>query len=257
MALALGGGAARGFAHVGVIEVLEQAGIKPDLIVGTSAGSLVGALYASGMSATELRKAAMSLDEGVLGDWTIGGRGVLKGRALQDLVNRMVGNRPIERFPVPYAAVACDLYNGNPLLLQRGDAGVAVRASSAVPGVFEPVVIGGREYVDGGLVSPVPVRPARELGGDDVIAVDISAKPRFQDTDTLPRVLLQTFTIMSQQLAAAELREADVVVAPKVGDLGSGDFGRRQLAIDEGRRAATAALPALRSALSRAGASRA
>lgn len=251
IALALGGGAARGFAHVGVIEVLEQAGLKPDLVVGTSAGSLVGALYASGMSATALRSAALSLDEGALGDWTLGGRGVLKGRALQDLVNRMVGHRPIERFPIPYAAVACDLYDGRALLVRRGDAGVAVRASSAVPGVFEPVQIGGREYVDGGLVSPVPVRPARELGGTYVIAVDISSKPRFQETDTLPRVLLQTFTIMSQHLAAQELREADLVVAPAVGDLGSGDFRQRNLAIEEGRRAALAALPALRAATAR------
>jgi NTE family protein len=249
VALALGGGAARGFAHVGVIEVLEQAGLKPDVVVGTSAGSLVGALYASGMPVTALRQAAMSLDEGALGDWTLGARGVLKGKALQDMVNRLVANKPIERFPIPFAAVACDLYTGRPLLIRKGEAGLAVRASSAVPGVFEPVSISGRDYVDGGVVSPVPVRAARELGGGYVIAVDISAKPRFQSTDTLPQVVLQTFTIMSQQLAAQELRDADIVLAPAVGDLGSGDFRQRQRAIDEGRRSAFAALPALREAI--------
>lgn len=251
IALALGGGAARGFAHVGVIEALTQAGVKADLVVGTSAGSLVGALHASGMNPAALRSAALSLEEGALGDWTLGSKGLLKGRALQDLVNRMVGSRPIERFPVPYAAVACDLYNGRARLLRSGDAGLAVRASSAVPGVFEPVRIDGREYVDGGLVSPVPVRPARELGADIVIAVDIGSRPVFQETDTMARVLLQTFTIMSQHLAAQELREADVVVAPAIGDLGSGDFRQRTLAIEEGRKAASAALPAIRAAIAR------
>lgn len=249
IALALGGGAARGFAHVGVIEVLEQAGVRPDLIVGTSAGSLVGALYASGMTPAALRGAALSLDEGVLGDWTIGARGVLRGRALQDMVNRLVGGRPIERFPIPFAAIACDLYNGRPTMMRAGDAGRAVRASSAVPGVFEPVKIEGREYVDGGVVSPVPVRSARGLGGEIVIAVDISSKPRFQQTDTLAQVLLQTFTIMGERLAEHELHEADVVVAPLVGDLGSGDFTQRTLAIQEGQRAARAVLPQLRAAI--------
>lgn len=247
--LALGGGAARGFAHVGVIEVLERAGFRPDLVVGTSAGSLVGALYASGMPPAVLRRTALSLEEGVLGDWSLSVRGLLRGKALQDLVNRLVVHRPIERFAIPFAAIACDLYDGRAVQLRAGDAGLAVRASSAVPGVFEPVAIGGREYVDGGLVSPVPVRAARALGADYVIAVDIAAKPRFQETGSLPKVLLQTFAIMSQHLAVQELRDADLVLSPAVGDLSSADFGRRALAIEEGERAALAALPALRAAM--------
>lgn len=255
LALALGGGAARGFAHVGVVEALERAGLRPDLIVGTSAGSLVGALYASGLDGPGLHRAALSLEEGVLGDWTLTGRGLLRGRALQDLVNRLVASRPIERFAIPYAAVVTDLYNGRAMLLRQGDAGVAVRASSAVPGVFEPVSIGGREYVDGGLSSPVPVRAARGLGADVVVAVDIAAQPRFQETDTLPRVLLQTFAIMASHLADNELREADVVIRPSVGDLSSADFSQRALAIAEGERAALAALAAIRAALANRAAS--
>ena len=250
LALALGGGAARGFAHVGVIEVLERAGIRPDLVVGTSAGSLVGALYCGGLDPTALRQAAMSLEEGTLGDWSLTVRGVLRGRALQDTVNRLVGGRTIERFRVPFAAVTTDLYNGELRLLRQGDAGLAVRASSAVPGVFEPVSIGGREYVDGGVVSPVPVRVARSLGAELVVAVDISAKPKFQETDSLVRVLLQTFAIMSQRLASAELREADVVVVPAIGDLSSADFGNRTLAMAEGARAMQEALPRLKELIS-------
>ena len=249
VALALGGGAARGFAHVGVIEVLEQAGIRVDLVVGTSAGSVVGALYASGMNARTLRESALALEEGLLGDWALNVRGFLRGRALQDAVNRWVGSRPIERFPIPYAAVLTDLYDGSLKLARSGDAGQAVRASSAVPGLFEPVRIGEREYVDGGLVSPVPVRVARSLGADLVIAVDISAKPRFQETDSLPRVLLQAFAIMSQHLAAPELREADVALAPAVGDRGSADFTDRVGAMALGAQAMRAALPALQQRL--------
>jgi NTE family protein len=250
LALALGGGAARGFAHVGVIEVLEQAGIRPDLVVGTSAGSVVGALYASGMSVRALREAALALEEGMLGDWSLSVRGVLRGRALQDAVNRWVGGRPIERFALPFAAVMTDLYDGSLRLARTGDAGQAVRASSAVPGVFEPVRIGNREYVDGGLVSPVPVRVARSLGADLVIAVDISAKPRFQETDSLPRVLLQAFSIMSLHLAEPEMREADVRVLPAVGDRGSVDFSDRKGAMALGAQSMRAALPALQSRLS-------
>ena len=249
VALALGGGAARGFAHVGVIEVLEQAGIRVDLVVGTSAGSVVGALYASGMNARTLRESALALEEGLLGDWALNVRGFLRGRALQDAVNRWVGSRPIERFPIPYAAVLTDLYDGSLKLARSGDAGQAVRASSAVPGLFEPVRIGEREYVDGGLVSPVPVRVARSLGADLVIAVDISAKPRFQETDSLPRVLLQAFAIMSQHLAAPELREADVALAPAVGDRGSADFSDRVGAMALGAQAMRAALPSLQQRL--------
>jgi NTE family protein len=249
VALALGGGAARGFAHVGVIEVLEQAGIRIDLVVGTSAGSVVGALYASGMNARTLRESALTLEEGLLGDWALNVRGFLRGRALQDAVNRWVGSRPIERFPIPYAAVLTDLYDGSLKLARSGDAGQAVRASSAVPGLFEPVRIGEREFVDGGLVSPVPVRVARSLGADLVIAVDISAKPRFQETDSLPRVLLQAFAIMSQHLAAPELREADIALAPAVGDRGSADFSDRIGAMALGAQAMRAALPALQQRL--------
>jgi NTE family protein len=243
--LALGGGAARGFAHVGVIAALESAGIVPDIVTGTSAGSVVGALYASGMSAGRLRRTALALEEGGLGDWSLSGRGLLRGQALQDLVNRLLENRPIERFPRTFAATATDLYNGRLVLLRSGNPGRAVRASSAVPGLFQPVAIDGREYVDGGVASPVPVRAARELGADRVIAVDISAKPVFQQTDSMAGILLQTFAIMGQRLAAAELREADWVIAPAVGDLSGADFASRELAMAEGERAARGVLPVL------------
>jgi NTE family protein len=243
--LALGGGAARGFAHVGVIKVLEEAGIKTDWIVGTSAGSLVGALYASGMNAVSLRAAALALDESMLGDWSLSLRSVVRGQALQDYVNRLLAGKRIEQFPRRFAATATDLYNGQLRLFVSGDTGLAVRASSSVPAVFEPVSFEGREYVDGGLVSPIPARATRRLGCDVVIAVDISAKPWFQATDTLPKVLLQTFAIMGSKLAEEELSEADIVIRPTVSDLGATSFEARARSMQEGENAIRAQMPKL------------
>ncbi|NBO89518.1 MAG: patatin-like phospholipase family protein [Betaproteobacteria bacterium] len=177
LGLALGGGAARGFAHVGVIQVLEEAGIQPQLVVGTSAGSLVAALYASGKNGAQLQRVAETMEEATLTDWTIPwlSRGMMRGDALARYVSSQTGGRRIEDVRVPLGIVATDLHSGQGMLFQRGDIATAVRASSAVPSVFEPVRIGGRDYVDGGLVSPVPVRYARQMGADLVVAVDISS----------------------------------------------------------------------------------
>ncbi|MBZ8143805.1 esterase, partial [Rubrivivax gelatinosus] len=175
--LALGGGAARGFSHIGVIQVLEENGIRPDLVAGTSAGSLVAALYASGKTGAELGMLAMTMDEGAITDWAFPGRALLRGEALARYVREHTGGRAIEQMRLPLGIVATDLDSGAAILFQRGDTGTAVRASSAVPAVFQPVTIGGREYVDGGLVSPVPVRFARQMGAELVIAIDISAVP--------------------------------------------------------------------------------
>jgi NTE family protein len=235
--LALGGGAARGFAHVGVISVLEAAGIQPEWIVGTSAGSLVGALYASGLNASSLRTQALALDESLLGDWQLNTRGVIRGKGLQDYVNRLVGQRRIEQFPRRFAATATDLYNGNLRLFVSGDCGMVVRASSSVPTVFEPVSFEGREYVDGGLTSPIPVRSTKRLGCDIVIGVDISAKPSYQATETVGQILLQTFAIMGRSLAEQEMEDADIRLRPDVGDLGAASFESRKRAIEDGEKA--------------------
>ena len=246
IALALGGGAARGFAHIGVIQVLEENGIKPDLVVGTSAGSLVAALYASGKSGTELATMADTMDETALTDWSFPGRGLLRGEALAKFVRDNTAGRSIEQMRLPLGIVATDLDNGAPILFQRGDPGVAVRASSAVPAVFQPVKIGTREYVDGGLVSPVPVRFAHQMGAELVIAVDITAVPDGNATSDPLRMLLQTFAIMGRSINNFELREADVVVRPKLAGVSSADFGARKRSILAGREAMLAALPDLR-----------
>ena len=249
--LALGGGAAKGFAHVGVIAVLEEAGLRPDYLVGTSAGSLVAALYASGKTSAELQKTAMSMEEATITDWMLPlvGRGVFRGDALGRFVNDAVGGRLIEDMRIPLGVVATDLGSGQAVLFQRGDTGTAVRASSAVPAVFVPVKINGRDYVDGGLVAPVPVRYARQMGAELVIAVDISTAPEDSPTKDTLQILLQTFSIMGKSINQHELRDADIVVRPSLVGLKSADFSARQRAIDAGRAAMLAALPALRARL--------
>jgi len=250
--LALGGGAARGFAHIGVIKALEAQGITPDFIAGTSAGAVVGALYASGMNSFELQKVGMALEENTLADWSLPNRGVLKGEALQDFVNEQVGQRPLEHLSKSFAAIATALKEGQMVAFRTGNTGMAVRASSAVPGVFQPVTIRGREYVDGGLTSPVPVRAVKAMGADFIIAVDVGNKPHWGKTDTTLNLLLRTYTIMGNSISKMEMEEADVVIRPSTPDVESTDFDARHTAILAGEQAVAAILPQLKAKLIKA-----
>jgi NTE family protein len=249
LGLALGGGAARGFAHIGVIQALEEAGIRPDLVVGTSAGSLVAALYAQGKTGAELAALALSMDEGALTDWAFPSRGVIRGEALARYVREQTGGLPIEQMKLPLGIVATDLDSGQGVLFQRGDTGAAVRASSAVPAVFQPVKIAGREYVDGGLVAPVPVRYARQMGATLVIAVDISTPPEGNNTGDTLKLLLQTFAIMGKTISQFELRAADFVVQPPLVGVSGADFTSRLRAIRSGRDTAAALMPQIKARL--------
>jgi NTE family protein len=246
--LALGGGAARGFAHVGVIAALEEAGIKPDLVVGTSAGSLVAAIYASGKNAAQLQQAALAMEEAEITDWTLPffGRGMLRGEALARYVNLQVNNKLMESMSIALGVVATDLRTGQGALFQRGDTGMAVRASSAVPSVFNPVKIGTAEYVDGGLVSPVPVRYARQMGAEVIIAVDISSAPEGNAADSQLQILLQTFAIMGKSINSFELKDAELVVRPELVGMKSGDFASKRRAMDAGKAAMQRAMPQLK-----------
>ncbi len=247
--LALGGGAARGFAHVGVIQVLEEAGLQPQVVAGTSAGSLVAALYASGKNSHELRRVAETMEEAEITDWMmpILNRGALRGEALARYVNTQVAGRPIEQMKIPLGIVATDLHTGEAVTFRRGNTGSAVRASSAVPAVFQPVRIGEREYVDGGLVAPVPVRQVREMGANFVIAVDISSDPEGNPAGDTFQILMQTFAIMGKSINSLALREAEFVVRPALSGVKSADFGARRRSIEAGRSVMLAMLPQLKS----------
>ena len=245
--IALGGGAAKGFAHIGVIKMLEANGIKPVVVSGTSAGSVVGALYASGMDAYAMQEKAFALDESKIRDVSLFSGGVVKGQKLQDYVNELVGGRTIEKMKKPFAAVATRLEDGERTVFVRGNTGQAVRASSSIPGVFEAVTIGKAHFVDGGVVSPVPVDAARELGADFVIAVDISSKANgIASPTSMLGNINQSIRIMGGKLGALELQRADIVIRPKVNDIGPADFEQKNRAILEGERAAQAALPQIK-----------
>jgi NTE family protein len=203
----------------------------------------VGALYASGMNGFALQQVALSMDEATLADWTITGRGMLRGEALQNFVNKAVSNKPMEQLAKPFGAVATDWASGQSITFSRGNAGQAVRASSSIPGVFSPVQIGNRSYVDGGLVSPVPALAAKRMGADFVIAVNISALPVPTEISSLPATLQQTIAIMGQVLNNEETRQhADVVIRPAVDGVSAADFNAKNALILQGEQAATAQL---------------
>ncbi|WP_171254851.1 patatin-like phospholipase family protein [Acinetobacter sp. TGL-Y2] len=238
IAIALGGGGAKGFAHIGVLKVLESHGIKPKIVTGTSAGSFVGSIYASGKTPFQLQQIALQLKESDIRDLTLNRQGVVLGQKLQDYVNRQIANKPIEQFPIRFAAVATRLDNGKRADFIKGNAGQAVRASCSIPNVFVPTTIGGTKYVDGGLVSPIPVQTAQDMGADIVIAVDISARPVEGKSLSMFGLLDQTINIMGQQSINNELNRANVVIQPKVGHLGTLDLKASNQSILEGEKAA-------------------
>jgi len=243
IALVLGAGASRGFAHVGVIKVLESNKIPVHMIVGTSAGSFIGALYAYGFNAFELQKLSFALERDDIVDLTVPDKGFLKGEKIEAYINFILRETPMEKLRIPFYAVATDIQNGREMVFGSGNTGTAVRASCSIPGIFIPPFISGRMYVDGGVVSPVAVDAARRLGADIVIAVDLSG-----DVDSsLPKgtieVIMQSISIMYAKLSAVQLTRADIVISPKIGYLGSTDFTRRHEAVLEGEKAALSVLP--------------
>ncbi len=237
IAVALGGGGAKGFSHIGVLKVLESHGIKPQIVTGTSAGSFVGSLYASGKTPYQLQKIALNFKESDIRDLTLNKQGFVLGQKLQNYVNQQVGNKPIEKFPKRFAAVATRLDNGKKSEFIQGNAGQAVRASCSIPNVFVPTTIAGKKYVDGGLVSPIPVKTARDMGADIVIAVDISARPEVGKASNLLGLLDQTINIMGQESIQNELKQADIVIQPKVGHIGTLDLAASNETILEGEKA--------------------
>ncbi len=250
VALVLGAGAARGFAHIGVLKILEGSRIPLHMIVGTSAGSFVGSLYAYGFSAFQIQKLALSLDQNELFDFAVPDNGFIKGEKLETYINTLVQHTPMEKMRIPFYAVSTNIQTGQEMLFGRGNTGTAVRASCAIPGIFRPVRIDNALYVDGGVVSPVAVDAARRMGADVVIAVDISADRETKQPEGTIETILQSISIMHARLSAPQLGRADIVIRPDVGKFGPADFDKRHDAVIEGEKATLAALPAIRKMLS-------
>jgi NTE family protein len=250
IALVLGGGAARGFAHVGVIRALEQEKIPIDMIIGTSVGSLIGAIYASDLNSFELEWTAFALEKDSLLDYgilnAITGMGLAKGEKLEEFVKTKVKTMYIENLKLPFAAVATDLNSGTRVVLDRGSVAKAVRASSAIPGVFEPVNYQGELLVDGGVIDNIPIDVAREKGADIVIAVDISQDVANYNITNIVDVMLQTVTIMSSETSKCKKKEADVLITPAVGNVAMLDFSQKKRCMQAGIDAARLSLPEIK-----------
>ncbi len=262
IALAFGGGAARGFAHIGVIKALEAQGISADIVVGTSAGSVVGALYAAGLNGFQIQELSMHMNEDQILDGSgmyrciaetviSDKRGCIKGQALQDFINKNINGRPIEKLNKTFAAVATNLRTGEMMVFSSGNTGLAVRASSSVPVFFEPVTINGQDYVDGGMVAPVPASVARTLGADFVIAVDISDRPQDRSIAGITDIFLQTFAIFGQTINRRDQSSADIIIRPVTLGLPSTDTSGRNKAVLEGEKAVAVVLPELKAKLAR------
>ncbi len=226
--LVLGAGGSRGFAHIGVLKALEAAGIDADVVVGVSSGAVVAALHAGGLDAKMLENEAKAVEDSDLLDFTLFGPGYIEGERLQGFINRMVGNRPIESLRKPFAVVAAERETSRMTVFNRGNTGLAVRASASVPRLFWPVLIRGTEYVDGGIASRVPVSVARDMGADVVIAVDLSWRGSY------------------------DAQKADVVIRPKVVRLRIVDFSRKLENLAAGQTAAEAAIPQVQEMIARA-----
>ncbi len=251
VAVVLGAGASKGFAHIGVLKVLEGQKIPINMVVGTSAGSLVGCLYASGLSAFQLQDLAMKIEKKDVIDYTVPNNGFIKGEKLEDFINRTVKNAPIEKLSIRFYAVATDIAKGDEAVFVSGNTGKAVRASCSVPGVFQPVKMTGRTYVDGGVVSPVAVDVARRNGADVVIAVDISGGIEGDIPQGTMDTILQSVDIMYAKISEFQLKKADIVIRPDVRNIGSTEMEKRHQAILEGEKAAFAALPAIQKIMDR------
>lgn len=249
VAVVLGAGAARGFAHIGVLKILEANKVPVSIVVGTSAGSFIGSLSAYGLSAFQIQKMALAIEKEDLVDLVIPDNGFIKGEKIEAYVNTTLRNTPIEKLRIPFYAVAASLPDGQEVVFGKGNTGTAVRASCAIPGVFRPVKISDRLYVDGGIVSPVAVDAARRYGADIVIAVDISSDPEKKLPESTMETMLQSIGIMYAKLSTAQLSRADVVIRPRVGAIGSSAFDKRHEAILEGEKAALEALPKIQGIL--------
>lgn len=245
VALVLGAGASRGFAHIGVLKVLEAHRIPVHMIVGTSAGSFVGSIYSYGFNAYQVQKMALGIQKADIIDLIVPDNGFIKGERLEEYVNTLVNSTPLEKMKIPFYAVAAALPEGREVVFATGNTGTAVRASCSIPGVFRPVRINDSLYIDGGIVSPVPVAAAKRLGADIVIAVDISADMDVKQPVNTIETILQAVTIMHSRLARFQTAQADVLIRPRVGHISSADFDKRHEAVLEGEKAAMEALPAI------------
>ena len=253
IALVLGGGSAKGFAHVGVIRVLEQEKIPIKLIVGTSVGSLIGGIYASNPDSFQLEWTAFKIDRGDILDVSIANSkwGPVQGAKLESFVDQTVKVKKVEDTKIPFFPVATDINTGETVTLEKGSLAKAVRASSAIPGIFAPVTFGNRLLVDGGVTDNIPCDIARNKGANIVIAVNLSKDVRDNNITSLIDIIGQSANIMMHESSKVKLQYADVVIEPDTKGVSMFDFSQKKVLMEEGIKAARRALPKIRELMAR------
>lgn len=243
--LALGSGAARGIAHIGVIQVLEEKRIPVHMVAGSSIGALVGALYCCGLDAKMMGKIVIHLNEKDYFDFTIPRKGFIRGNRIDVLVQTLTRNKSFEDLDIPLAVVACDLNESKKVVFNSGKLYKAVRASISIPGIFEPVEMDGQTLVDGGVIDRVPINILREMGADIVIGVDVGFRGSHQKANGILEIILQSLEVMEWEMIQHKIVNADILISPEIQTINPASLSQAEECINFGRAAALAAIPAI------------
>lgn len=247
--LALSGGTALGLAHIGVLESFAEHKIPVDFISGTSAGALVAALYAFGVPLDQMRDEAGQFSWLRLSRLTFSKKGIISGRAIEDIIKKYLDQAKIEDAKIPLAIVATDLNSGKLHIMRKGDLAQAVSASACIPGLFTPVEIDGRTLVDGGLIETIPFSPLRAMGAEVIIGVHLGKERHYQPPKDIVDVVTSSFDIMNNHLTRASLNQADILIEPLVGRFHLTDFSKYHDLILEGYKAANFKISEIRNAI--------
>ena len=253
IALVLGGGSAKGFAHIGVIRVLEQEKIPIHMIVGTSVGSLIGGIYAANPDSFQLEWLAFKIDKNDILDLSIiySKLGPAQGARLESFVEQSVAIKTIEDTKIPFFPIATDLNTGETIIMEKGSLSKAIRASSAIPGIFVPVTFGNRLLVDGGVTNSTPCDIARSKGADIVIAINLLKDIKDYNINSLVDIIGQSVNIMMHQSNKTKLQHADVIIEPDTKGTALFDFSQKKMLMEEGIKAAKASLPKIKEVIER------
>lgn len=249
LGLALGAGSVRGLAHIGLLKILEEAGIGVDYIAGTSSGSLIGGLYAAGLDLKGLERLICNLSWDHITDLAFPRVGFVSGRRIEELIKLLSKGKLIEDLDIPFIAIACDLERGEEIHIDRGPLYQAIRASISIPGIYVPYELDGRLLVDGGVLNRVPADVVREMGAECVIACDVSFNLEKNRLHSILDVILQTFDIMERRIQEKKIMEADIVIRPDVLDISSMDLSKAEECIEKGVQATLHCLPEIQQIL--------
>jgi len=240
--LALGSGAARGFAHIGVLQVLEQEGIPVDFVSGCSIGALIGALYCSGMTVKEMIELAEKIEPWHWVDLSRPGKGLIIGDKIEDMIKKYTGERAFDELEIPLSIVATDLYSGQRYVFDRGPVYRAVRASISIPGIFRPVEMEDKLLVDGAVVDAVPVELVRYMGARVIIGVNLGAHFTDRKIENIYQTIIQSIDIMQNEIKRLRGIKADVLIEPDLKDINPTTFNEVEKCVEEGRSAAMNAM---------------